>query len=78
MRIAGIFSTISTEQAEKLPHRTARLPLPGREDEYMVTLDVFHVLHCLVSFHLNCSCRQRTQLPWVAWDSLLKEMLRTW
>ena len=35
--------------AAKLPDSTARLPVAGRENEYIVTLDVFHQMHCLVS-----------------------------
>ena len=47
--VAGIFSSISEEMAAKLPDSTARLPVAGRENEYIVTLDVFHQMHCLVS-----------------------------
>jgi hypothetical protein len=35
----------------QLPNRTA--PIPGDEDHYIVGLDVFHQLHCLVRCHLN-------------------------
>ena len=39
--------------AAKLPDSTARLPVAGRENEYIVTLDVFHQMHCLVSRSLS-------------------------
>ncbi|PTB48341.1 hypothetical protein M431DRAFT_100297 [Trichoderma harzianum CBS 226.95] len=39
-------STIPKGQAKLLPNYTS--PVPGHEDEYIVELDVFHQLHCLV------------------------------
>jgi hypothetical protein len=40
-------STIPREQAERLPNYTS--PVPNHEDQYIIQLDVFHQLHCLVS-----------------------------
>ena len=37
---------IPKEDAEKLPNQT--LPIPGEEDGYIVGLEVYHQLHCLV------------------------------
>lgn len=44
--IPAILTTIDEETARKLPKQTARFPWPGRESEYVVTLDVFHQMHC--------------------------------
>ncbi|KAI1119425.1 hypothetical protein F5Y14DRAFT_395250 [Nemania sp. NC0429] len=44
---AGMLTTIDGSMAELLPEGTERLPTVGREDEYAVTLDVFHQMHCL-------------------------------
>lgn len=43
----GILSSVDAEVAGRLPEETERLPVPGRENEYVITLDVFHQLHCL-------------------------------
>ncbi|KAJ8694274.1 hypothetical protein PTI98_004127 [Pleurotus ostreatus] len=40
-------SRIPTSQAKRLPNATEAIP--GDEDNYIVELDVFHELHCLVS-----------------------------
>lgn len=42
---------IPKSQAALLPNKTA--PIPGDDGYYIITLDVFHQLHCLVSIHLN-------------------------
>jgi len=39
-------SQIDKESARQLPNKTA--PIPGDEKRYIVGLDVFHQLHCLV------------------------------
>ncbi|GAB0146327.1 hypothetical protein EsHS_00006734 [Epichloe bromicola] len=44
---SGILSSVDAEVAGRLPEETERLPAPGRENEYVITLDVFHQLHCL-------------------------------
>ncbi|KAE9395136.1 hypothetical protein BT96DRAFT_862126 [Gymnopus androsaceus JB14] len=38
-------SRIPASEAEKLLHKT--VPIPGDEEHYIVSLDVFHQLHCL-------------------------------
>ncbi|KAH0528012.1 hypothetical protein TsFJ059_002926 [Trichoderma semiorbis] len=43
----GMLSAIDAHTASLLPERTARLPLEGRENEYVMTLDIFHQMHCL-------------------------------
>ncbi|KAI1184162.1 hypothetical protein F5B17DRAFT_413218 [Nemania serpens] len=43
----GMLTTIDGSMAKLLPEETERLPTVGREDEYAVTLDVFHQMHCL-------------------------------
>ncbi|KAH8888127.1 hypothetical protein GQ53DRAFT_826684 [Thozetella sp. PMI_491] len=45
--ISGMLSTVDGKTAELLPEKTERLPVEGREDEFVVTLDVFHQMHCL-------------------------------
>ncbi|GJN83104.1 hypothetical protein PLIIFM63780_006652 [Purpureocillium lilacinum] len=45
--VPGILSTVDPHTASRLPEQTERLPLQGREDEYVVTLDAFHQMHCL-------------------------------
>lgn len=45
--VVGMLTTIDGSMAELLPEETERLPTVGREDEYAVTLDVFHQMHCL-------------------------------
>lgn len=47
-RTAGLFTYIDEETASLLPNVTSRVAEPGLEDQYMVVLDVFHQLHCLV------------------------------
>ncbi|KAI8627966.1 hypothetical protein F5Y19DRAFT_160058 [Xylariaceae sp. FL1651] len=44
---AGMLSVIDAKTAGLLPENTERLPLEGREGEYIITLDVFHQMHCL-------------------------------
>jgi hypothetical protein len=44
---AGMLTTIDERSASQLPEKTERLPLHGREEDYVVTLDVFHQMHCL-------------------------------
>ncbi|KAH8897914.1 hypothetical protein GQ53DRAFT_818168 [Thozetella sp. PMI_491] len=41
------FSYIDSNSHDKLLNKTLRTPMPGKEDSYMVVLDVFHQLHCL-------------------------------
>ena len=43
----GIITTVDANEAKLLPEETQRLAWPGREDEYLVTLDIFHQMHCL-------------------------------
>ena len=45
--LVGI-SRIPKSQAEMLPNATEAIP--GDEEHYVVELDVFHQLHCLVSY----------------------------
>lgn len=45
--IDGLLTTVDAETATKLPEQTSRFNWPGREDEYILTLDVFHQMHCL-------------------------------
>ncbi|KAL3961285.1 hypothetical protein ACCO45_002808 [Purpureocillium lilacinum] len=45
--VPGILSTVDPHTASRLPEQTERLPLQGRENEYVVTLDAFHQMHCL-------------------------------
>ncbi|KAJ6437215.1 slyX domain-containing protein [Purpureocillium lavendulum] len=45
--IPGLLSTLDPDTASQLPEQTERLPLKGRESEYIVTLDAFHQMHCL-------------------------------
>lgn len=42
-----MLSVIDAKTAGLLPENTERLPLEGREGEYIITLDVFHQMHCL-------------------------------
>jgi hypothetical protein len=42
-----MLSTIDEQAASQLPENTERLAVPRRENEYVITLDVFHQLHCL-------------------------------
>lgn len=60
--VVGI-SAIPKSQAALLPNRT--VPFPRQEENYIITLDVFHQLHCLVRpflkplelvFRLNMAC----------------------
>lgn len=39
---------IPKADADKLPNAT--LPIPGEEDGYIIALEVYHQLHCLVGF----------------------------
>jgi len=41
---------ISKADAERLPNVT--LPIPGEADEYIVGIEVYHQLHCLVGASL--------------------------
>jgi len=41
---------IPASEANKLVDKT--VPIPNDEDNYIVTLEVFHQLHCLVSYTL--------------------------
>ncbi|PMD49118.1 uncharacterized protein K444DRAFT_511631, partial [Hyaloscypha bicolor E] len=43
----GILSSLTPSQASLLPDTTTRIPVPGRENEYQATVDVFHQMHCL-------------------------------
>lgn len=45
--VPGIVSVIDGETASLLPEQTERLAIEGREDQYVMTLDVFHQMHCL-------------------------------
>lgn len=47
--LVGI-SRITKEEASRLVNYTYRLP--GDEDHYVIQLDVFHQLHCLVCFFI--------------------------
>lgn len=52
LSLVGV-SRITKEEASKLVNQTYRLP--GDEDHYVVHLDVFHQLHCLVGRCFICS-----------------------
>ena len=52
-------SQIDKESARRLPNKTA--PIPGDEEHYIVGLDVFHQLHCLVSILLLHIARRAPQ-----------------
>ncbi|KAF4625988.1 hypothetical protein G7Y89_g12180 [Cudoniella acicularis] len=43
----GLLTTVDEATAMKLPEETSRFNWPSREDEYILTLDVFHQMHCL-------------------------------
>lgn len=58
-------SKIPKEQARLLPNKT--LPIPGDEENYAVSLSVFHQLHCLV----------RLPLPFLHLTFLLLQRLLT-
>ena len=45
----GVVLHVGPEVAERLPFKTEHVPSPGLEGEYVIGLDVFHQLHCLVS-----------------------------
>lgn len=49
----GISVLINEQAAQKLSFETERLPVPGMEDNYMIGLDVFHQLHCVVNRQKN-------------------------
>lgn len=53
--IVGV-SRITKEEASKLVNQTYRLP--GDEEHYVVHLDVFHQLHCLVGRRSVCALAQ--------------------
>lgn len=40
---------INASDNEQLPEKTEKIPVPGRENQYIASIDVFHQLHCLVS-----------------------------
>lgn len=42
-----MLSTVDQQKTLRLPDTTERLAVPGREDKYVLTLDVFHQMHCL-------------------------------
>jgi hypothetical protein len=48
----GVRLHIDEEQAWQLPNKT--VGIPGLPDQYVIGLDVFHQLHCVV--HLTWSC----------------------
>ena len=62
--IAVGISRIPIEDAAQLVNRT--VPIPGDPGQYIIALDVFHELHCLVSrdrfFAVTPSPRMRTTL----------------
>lgn len=41
----GMVNWVDTQTAKRLPNRT--LAMPGETDRYLMSLDVFHQLHCL-------------------------------
>lgn len=46
--LADGISRISKAQAQQMHNKT--VPIPGEPGSYIVGLDVFHQLHCLVSY----------------------------
>ncbi len=46
-REGGMLATVDAQTAARLPEKTERLAVRGREHEYVITLDVFHQIHCL-------------------------------
>lgn len=44
----GLTLHVDQSTADKLGRRTERVPVEKYKDEYLVGLDVFHQLHCLV------------------------------
>lgn len=53
-------SRISKDQARLLPNKTSAIP--GDEDGYIVGLEVFHQLHCLVCDWLHTSIQSQDRL----------------
>ncbi|KAI9038103.1 oxidase ustYa family protein [Aspergillus affinis] len=45
--VRGLNTYVTADEAGPLLEETLRVPVPGRENEFMVVLDVFHQLHCL-------------------------------
>lgn len=43
--------SLTQEEYDQLELQTSHVP--GQEDEYIITLEVFHQLHCLVSSSIN-------------------------
>lgn len=44
---------IDKDSASRLVNRTEHAPVPGMENDYVIGLDVFHQLHCLVCLALR-------------------------
>ena len=53
----GITLHIDEESNDRIPKKSEHVPVRGYENEYLVGLDVFHQLHCLVS----CTTSVRTR-----------------
>lgn len=73
--LVGI-STISEQQAMLLTNYTS--PVPGHEDEFITELDVFHQLHCLVSFtrpHLSETFTHNCVLCRISCEKLLLQYI---
>ena len=47
--VAGTSIRIDEEQHSHLINKTEHVPVLGMEEDYILGLDVFHQLHCLVS-----------------------------
>jgi hypothetical protein len=50
----GISVHIDADSQALIPGKSEHVPHPGFENEYMIGLDVFHQLHCLVSCPVPC------------------------
>jgi hypothetical protein len=44
----GVAIYISEEENSRIPNATEHIAIPGLQDKYLIGLDMFHQLHCLV------------------------------
>ena len=63
-------SRIPMNSAAKLVNKT--VPIPGEEGQYVVQLNVFHQLHCLVRLMW---CTWRPQALTISWQNMLRKRL---
>jgi hypothetical protein len=45
----GVTLHVDSKMHDQIAAKSEHIPIPGFEGEYMIGLDVFHQLHCLVS-----------------------------